>query len=120
MAIRSHNDDPSQDTVKTDALSERHLAPPKISQQLAETHGMFDDPTSGTVSYSYEVLAERDRGKFRSSADSQDPIEPDAQSRTMPSVGTGSVISTLTPVTRTIRSCDWPSRATSRTPWIRM
>lgn len=79
MVIRSHNDDPSQDTVKTDALSERHLAPPKISQQLAETHGMFDDPTSGTVSYSYETLAERDRGKFRSSADSPDSIEPDAQ-----------------------------------------
>jgi hypothetical protein len=81
IVIRSYNDDLSQDAVRTDALSERHLAPPKITQQMAETHGMFDDPTSGTVNYSYETLAERDRGKFTSSADSQDPIEPDTQLR---------------------------------------
>lgn len=37
MVIRSNYDKPS------DKVNERHVVPPKTSQEMAETHGMFDD-----------------------------------------------------------------------------
>jgi len=44
IVIRSYNDDPAKDTVPTSEVSQRHVAPPKTSQIMAETHGMFDGP----------------------------------------------------------------------------
>ncbi len=44
MVIRSYNDAPDKDEIKSDAASERHVAPPRGSQLLAEHHGRFDGP----------------------------------------------------------------------------
>lgn len=44
LVIRSYNAEPAKDTVVTAEAAERHVAPPQVSQQMAETHGMFDGP----------------------------------------------------------------------------
>lgn len=61
LVIRSFNDTPAKDTVATDATSERHVIAPRTSEQMAETHGMFDGPSgmrgdAGT----YDLIANRD------------------------------------------------------------
>jgi hypothetical protein len=42
LVIRSFNDDLSKDHTPTTEISQRHIAPPKTSQLMAETHGMFE------------------------------------------------------------------------------
>ncbi|MDQ3813804.1 MAG: hypothetical protein M3347_07615, partial [Armatimonadota bacterium] len=44
LVIRSFNDAPAKDTQKTDQDTERHIVPPKTSQVMAETLGIFDTP----------------------------------------------------------------------------
>jgi hypothetical protein len=43
LVIRSRNATPSADGTPTSATDDRHIAPPKASQRMAEQHGMFDD-----------------------------------------------------------------------------
>ena len=44
MVIRSRNTDRSLDAVPSSDIDERHLAPPRASVRLAETHGVLDGP----------------------------------------------------------------------------
>src|SRR5262249_43896290 len=64
IAIRSNFNTPAS------GVSERHLAPPKVSQDMAETHGMFDTP-AGLDKTVYPTLVAKD-GNF-----GVDPTSPD-------------------------------------------
>jgi hypothetical protein len=44
LVIRSYNDAPAKDSSVCQEAAERHVAPPRVSQQMAEQHGMFDGP----------------------------------------------------------------------------
>lgn len=59
LVIRSLNNSPDADKVATNAVIDRHVAPPKSGQLTAETHGMFD--VDGVPSKaSYATIAGRD------------------------------------------------------------
>jgi len=62
MVIRSFNDNPSKDNVVGQERSQRHAAPPKTSQLMAETHGMFDGPEGmkGDAA-TYNLIVNRDK-----------------------------------------------------------
>jgi hypothetical protein len=64
MAIRSNFNTPAG------AVSERHIAPPKVSEEMAEVHGMFDTPT-GLDKRAYATILNHD-GDF-----GVDPTHPD-------------------------------------------
>lgn len=73
LVIRTDNSGPDGDAAPASGLSERHLAAPMGSQQLAETHGMFDgqDPRA-----SYALIKARE-GVFPEAGDgSTDPLVP--------------------------------------------
>lgn len=71
LVIRSDFDSPSNEP------SERHLAPPRTSQLMAEQHGMFDTP-AGMSNAAYADTAARDRFTFETSAQgAADPVDPD-------------------------------------------
>src|SRR5262249_41068623 len=53
------------------AVSERHIAPPKTSETMAETHGMLDTPAGPPDKTLYAMLAAQD-GSF-----AIDPAHPD-------------------------------------------
>ena len=53
------------------AISERHIAPPKTSETMAETHGMLDTPAGPPDKTLYSILVEKD-ASFAS-----DPAHPD-------------------------------------------
>ena len=53
------------------AVSERHIAPPKTSQVMAETHGMLDTPAGPPDKNVYTMLTNKD-GDF-----GVDPVHPD-------------------------------------------
>ena len=53
------------------AVSERHIAPPKTSETMAETHGMLDTPAGPPDKALYAMLVNKD-GSFAS-----DPAHPD-------------------------------------------
>ena len=56
MVIRSNYDRPFS------GPAERHVAPPKVSQLLAETHGMFDDPVTGKLDpNAYDLIIATDK-----------------------------------------------------------
>lgn len=57
--IRSYNETPAQDSVPTQQIAERHLAPPRTSEQMAELHGKFDGPegVKGDAA-TYQLIAE--------------------------------------------------------------
>ncbi len=59
--IRSFNNRPGKDEVRTNERSQRHVAPPKTSQLMAETHGKFDDSEGmmGDVA-TYNLIVRRD------------------------------------------------------------
>ncbi len=61
--IRSFNDEPAKDRVRSEEVSERHEAPPKTSELLAETHGMFDNPADGMRgdAATYNLIVSRDQ-----------------------------------------------------------
>jgi hypothetical protein len=58
-------------------VTARHIVPPKISQELAEAHGMFDNPQTKNVSGSdaYRLMIQKDRPL--SDDDSSDAVRPD-------------------------------------------
>ncbi len=66
-----------------ETLAERHIAPPKVSQLMAEQHGCFDTP-SGLDSRSYKLITSKD-GSFDSDPHSESqlviPYLPDPFSR---------------------------------------
>jgi hypothetical protein len=89
------------------AVSERHIAPPKTSQNLAETHGMLDTPAGPPDPALYTMLVARD-GSFNQDPDHPeqpeghpeaqlvlpylpDPFAPGAAFRTLPGAPDGSV-----------------------------
>lgn len=53
------------------AVSERHIAPPKTTETMAETHGMLDTPAGSPDKALYSMLVSRD-GSFAT-----DPAHPD-------------------------------------------
>ena len=76
LVIRSHNTDPSLDTVAVDDADERHIAPPKAAVLLTEHHGLLDDAARhlrGDAA-EFDLITARDRGEIPSVG--QDPIEP--------------------------------------------
>jgi peptidoglycan hydrolase-like protein with peptidoglycan-binding domain len=62
LIIRSWNDSPSLDGSPTSETTDRHVAPPRTSQHMAEQHSMLDDPVGhlrGDAA-TYAMLAARD------------------------------------------------------------
>lgn len=59
MVIRSSNDSPAKDATPTESATDRHVAPPKVAQLVAEMHGMFDTPT-GFKPDAYATITGRD------------------------------------------------------------
>ena len=89
------------------AISERHIAPPKTSEDMAETHGMLDTPAGPPDPSLYNMLVDRD-GSFNQDPDHPerpeahqeaqlalpylpDPFAPGAAFRTLPGSPNGSV-----------------------------
>jgi hypothetical protein len=74
MVIRSNFD------THIAAVSERHIAPPKTSQTMAEEHGMLDTPAGPPDKGVYAMLVNKD-GSFSSNpADLEHPVaHPEAQ-----------------------------------------
>ncbi len=69
--------------VAYDAVCKRWIAPPKVSQHTAETHGMFDPiigdvPTTKTVQRAYEV-AKKESGTFLDTHALDTSIDPPVQ-----------------------------------------
>jgi len=58
------------------SIAERHIAPPKTSHEMAETHGMFDTPAGPPDKGLYSMLVNKD-GSF-----DIDPDHPEVPSRT--------------------------------------
>lgn len=77
LVIRSNNSDPSLDGKPTISTSDRHIAPPRTSQLMAEVHGMFDLPSDGLKSdrNTYNMMVEKDRGGF--GAGPNPPVRPE-------------------------------------------
>ncbi len=68
LVIRTFNDSPAKDAIPTGEATERHIAPPKTSQLMAETHGLFDDKTTGGMKgdpATYQMIAQKDVGRFQ-------------------------------------------------------
>ncbi len=57
--------------TRIQAVSERHIAPPKTSENVAETHGMLDTPAGPPDKTLYTMLVDKD-GSF-----AVDPAHPD-------------------------------------------
>ncbi len=80
VVIHSFNSAPPLDEVPTDDVSERHLAPPRTSQVMAETHGMFDLPEGmrGDAA-TFDLIVSRDNAPetFYDSASFALPYLPD-------------------------------------------
>ncbi|NRA29116.1 MAG: hypothetical protein HRU11_02560 [Parvularculaceae bacterium] len=49
IVIRTLNDVPAKNTTPTTDVSERHVAPPRVTQRMAETHGMLDTASGGRL-----------------------------------------------------------------------
>jgi hypothetical protein len=61
IVIRSYNDSPDKDEKPSAEASERHVAPPKTSESMAEWHGRFDGPAGmqGDAA-TYQLIVEND------------------------------------------------------------
>jgi hypothetical protein len=72
LVIRTLNDAPEKDKLPANASSERHVAPPKTAQAMAERHGKFDGATGmkGDAA-TYQLIVDND-GILRA-------VEPAAQ-----------------------------------------
>jgi hypothetical protein len=86
LVIRTFNDAPAKDLDPADLTgSERHIAPPRISIELAERLGMFDDAAGKLRGdpATYDLIKARDEGQFAQQAvpgQTQPlPVEPAAQ-----------------------------------------
>jgi hypothetical protein len=105
------------------AVSERHIAPPKTTETMAETHGMLDTPAGPPDKALYTMLVSKD-GDFGTDPavphpplphpEAQlvlpylpDPFAPGAAFASLP----GTVAGTITPVPFTLTpfSGDWPN-----------
>ena len=64
LIIKSFNESIEKDTIPTNQTSDRHIAPPKISQFDAELHGMFDG-SSGLKPEVYSLICQKDPGQFK-------------------------------------------------------
>jgi hypothetical protein len=64
LVIKSFNDSIEKDTEPTSQTSDRHLAPPKISQFDSELQGMFDGG-KGLKPEVYSLICQRDPGQFK-------------------------------------------------------
>jgi hypothetical protein len=60
LVIRSFNDEPDKDGVATTETSERHIAPPKTTLQLAEEHGALDSAPGLDAQATYDLVTGRD------------------------------------------------------------
>ncbi|KAA3661090.1 MAG: hypothetical protein DWQ04_17475, partial [Chloroflexi bacterium] len=63
LVIRSFNNSPEKDTQATMETAERHVAPPRTSQLMLETHGAFDgeDGRLRDENAIYNFIATRDK-----------------------------------------------------------
>lgn len=59
IVIRSFNANPAKDKETAKQTSDRHIAPPRAAQLMAETHGMFD-VESGVDKTAYQFIKEHD------------------------------------------------------------
>ncbi len=76
LVIRSFNAGEASDRIVTTDADHRHVAPPRVSEHVAEQHGMFDD-AHGTISGSqstYDTIVARDT--YEIPQESGVPIEP--------------------------------------------
>ncbi len=79
IVIRTFNDAPAKDSLPAEETAERHVVPPKTSQLLAETDGMFDGE-SGLRTDIYAMLAAKDAGRLEELAPGEEielPYFPD-------------------------------------------
>jgi len=78
MVIRSPNSNMGKDSERCVDSSERHVAPPKTSQLMAEAHGMFDGShvVKGDTT-TYELISTRDKKGNSFEVNPPLPPEPD-------------------------------------------
>ncbi len=81
LVIRSYNDTQAKDSVPSPEQTQRHIAPPQTSQQMAEMHGKFDRPGGGMQgdAGTYQMLTDNDGTleKFHDTDQLQLPYLPD-------------------------------------------
>ena len=79
LVIRSYNAAPDQDALTTSELAQRHIAPPPTGEQIAEAHGVLDDPAGRlrNDAATYTLLDNRSQPVDTSTTDS--PVIADAQ-----------------------------------------
>ena len=59
LVVRSFNDAPAKDSAPTSQAAERHVAPPRLSAEMCETHGVLDDPAGKPRRELYSLLTDR-------------------------------------------------------------
>jgi hypothetical protein len=66
LVIRTYNSNPSLDMTPAVKPSDRHIAPPRTSQLMAEVHGMFDSTSDGLKPdvNTYNMMVSKDQGTF--------------------------------------------------------
>ncbi|MBV9791421.1 MAG: YncE family protein [Chloroflexi bacterium] len=83
LVVRTANNDPAKDGSATATPAERHIAPPRSSQLLAETHRVLDNGTLKADLATYTMLRTKDDGQFKTqpvgSGKEPMPVEPAAQ-----------------------------------------
>jgi peptidoglycan hydrolase-like protein with peptidoglycan-binding domain len=85
LVIRTFNSDPMLDGVASTDTEERHVAPPRTSVDMAERHGLFDNPAGQLrgESATFAMLVARDDAAFGTieigSPPTETPIESKAQ-----------------------------------------
>jgi hypothetical protein len=71
LVIRSNYDQPIE------RVTERHIVPPKTSQTMAESHGLFDDPRNGLVDRNaYDAIVPREGGIITGTPDELNNNQP--------------------------------------------
>lgn len=83
LVVRTANNDPAKDAAAVATPAERHIAPPRSSQLLAETHRVLDNGTLKADLATYTMLRTKDDGQFKTQPagpGKQDmPVESDPQ-----------------------------------------
>lgn len=66
LVIRAFNSTPALDVAPTTEVDRRHVAPPRVSAQTAEQHGMFDDAHGKLRGdrATYDLIVSRDNYEF--------------------------------------------------------
>jgi len=84
LVIRTYNDDPSKDSAAADlTANDRHIAPPRITIDLGERLGMFDDENGKLIATQamYDLIKARDEGDFQQTPS---PVSVAGQEQTFP------------------------------------